>query len=707
MRFLFRFLSLILLAFCPLASAALQTAADGIRALDRDVAATNLPVRIEGVVTYVSSRGKSSFVVQDKTAGIFVRNRLEGGSDAGMEVDWPDDLVSLERGMHVVVEGVTEAGQFAPIVDMRSLRVTGRDPLPAPAEVTVEDLKTGSYDCQLVEITAVARFARSVVGDRLTGQIDLIQSSGRFTAYLKDAPEDFDFNRLIDSKVRLRGVCFGIYNTRGELLEPRLQLSDPEDITVLEPGKSDPFAAPLIPLRKIYSFSTRGQEIRRYRVIGTVTAMLPGYFYIQEDGRGIRVNTRIESPLRIGDRVEASGFPVMEKDFALLTEAVYRVYPGRTPVTPLAIDASRILLREETRSLPAKYSDINGLLVSLEGTVLGYDSQISRLYLKSGNLTVPVVLDLPESSPKIPLPGSLLRVSGICLVELNYGYPDFHLPHPVGLTLIAQSPDALVVLSRPSWWTPDRLWIAVGVVSLILALALAWSGILRRKVAERTAQLALEIESKHNSRLEFEAVLRERKRLAADIHDNLEQALTGVAYQVEAMTLGEKRSQSTASHLPGLRQSLADVREDLRRTIWNIRSNILDDGDLTAALGKIVERASSGTAANIHLEVSGERHAVSDFIASQTLMIAQEAITNARKHASSENIRLHLSYLGEKLELTVADDGCGFPGNPPSDDAGEHYGMQGMKERAARMNADLRWRSSGTGTEIVLRTPVK
>ncbi len=541
----------------------------------------------------------------------------------------------------------------------------------------------------------------------MSAQIDLIQQAGRFNAHLKMPPEDFDYERLIDSKVRLRGICFGIYNARGELLEPRLQVSRSEDIVVLEPGIEDPFSAPLVSLKKIYRFSPDGHQIQRYRVIGTVTTTQPGeYFYIQDEGRGIRVNTRIESPLSIGDKVEASGFPVMEEDFAYLTEAVYRVIPGGVPVKPLEIDASRIFHRDEIRNLSSQYSDIDGLLVSLEGNVLGYDPEISRLYLGSGNLTVPVVLDLPEESPKIPLPGSNVRVSGICLVDLKYGYPEFHLPHPVGLEVLAQSSDALVVLSSPPWWTPRRLWIAVGIVSVILALALAWSGILRKKVAERSAQLALEIESKHNARLEFDAVLRERKRLAADIHDNLEQSLTGVAYQVEAMTLGEKRNQPSATHLPRLRQSLADVRADLRRTIWNIRSNILDDGDLTAALRKIIERSSSGTSANIHLEVSGDRHPVSDFIASQTLMIAQEAITNARKHASPENIRLHLYYLGATLELTIEDDGCGFS-ETQSDNIESHYGMQGMKERAARMSADLRWKSNETGTRLALSTPVE
>lgn len=699
-------IQLILLAACQLSGAALLTTANEIRALDRDIAATNLPARLEGVITYVSRGGRSSFVVQDRTAGVFVRNQLESNSVAGLKIDWPDGIDSLERGMRVVVEGVTDAGLLAPVVDMRSLRIIGRGPLPAPKRISLEELNTGAYDSQLVEMDAVVRFARGGEGDRNSGQIDLVQQSGRFSADLRDPPDDLDYGNLIDSKVRLRGVCFGIFNTRGELLEPRLQISEVSDIIILESGTRDPFSAPLVSLRKINSFSPSGQQVQRYRVVGTVTSRFPGYFYMQDEGRGIRVNTRIETPLRVGDKVEASGFPVMDEDFGYLTEAVYRVLQGGSPLAPLPIDANRVFDRDEIRNRFSQYSDIDGLFVSLEGTVLGYDPQISRLYLKSGSRTVPVTLELPEDDPHIPLIGSLVRVSGICRVDLSYGYPSFHLPHPVGLTLLAESSDALVVLSSPSWWTTRRLWMAFGIVSLILTLALAWTFILRKKVADRSAQLALEIESKHHARLEFDATLMERRRLAADIHDNLEQSLTGVAYQVEAMTLGEKRNQPSASHLPRLRQSLADVREDLRRTIWNIRSNILDDGDLTEALRKIVERASSGTSAKIHLEVSGERHPVSDFIASQTLMIAQEAITNARKHASAENIHLHLSYLSESLELSIKDDGCGFASAPASDEGEDHYGVQGMRERAARMTADLNWESSAKGTRIVLKTPV-
>ncbi len=683
------------------------TTAGQVRALDRDVAAEGLPVRLEGVVTYLAGEESPSFMIQDGTAGIFIQvDSIRDGSP-GEKPGLAEALERLERGMRVIVTGKTESGQIAPDVNLSSLEIFGRAPLPEPEKITLEQFRTGAYDSQFVEMEAVVRFARLSSKYAAYADIDLIQSSGRFTAYLQNPPLDFDYDSLIDARVRVRGVGIGHFNDRGQLLEPFLRIAGIGDIEVLVPGTDDPFSAPLMEIRKLYHFSPDGHRIKRQRVIGTVTSREPGqYFYLQENGRGIRVNTRLETPLRIGDRVEVSGFPEMRDSFAVLSEAVYRVLPGGGKIQPVSIRTNRIFDQRRNSNQTREYADINGLLVSIEGTMVGDDHDGSRFFLTTDELTVPVSLINGKENGKELLAGSRLRVSGICLVQIRYGYPDYTYPHPVGFEILAQSADDITVITSPPWWTPRRLWMVVGIVSATLALALVWSVALRRKVAQRSAELALEIESKHNARLEFDAVLRERKRLAADIHDTLEQSLTGVAYQVEAMTVWEERKQPSAAGLPRLRQSLAGVREDLRRTIWNIRSNILDDGDLTAALEKVIERAESGTAATIGLEVSGERHPVSDFIASQTLMIAQEAVTNARKHASPDHIRLHLSYLGESLELTIEDDGCGFQENPPDLAAGDHYGMRGMKERAARMGADLSWKSGKSGTRISLKTPV-
>ena len=695
----------VLLVCSGIAYGEILTTAGQVRALDRDVAAEGLPVRLEGVVTYLAGGEGSSFMVQDATAGIFIQ--VDATGSTGGKPDWPEGLRKLERGMRVVVTGETQSGQIAPDISLRSLEVIGRSPLPEPEKITLEQFRTGAYDSQFVEMEAVVRFARLSSKYAAYADIDLIQSSGRFTAYLQNPPLDFDYDSLIDAKVRVRGVGIGHFNDRGQLMEPFLRIAGIGDIEVIVPGTEDPFAAPLMEIRKLYHFSPDGHRIKRQRVIGTVTSREPGqYFYLQEGGRGIRVNTRLETPLRIGDRVEVSGFPEMRGSFAVLSEAVYRVLPGGEKIEPVPIEADRIFDQRRNSNQTREYADIDGLLVSIEGKVVGDDHDDSRFFLTTDELTVPVTLIDGKGIGKELLAGSRLRVSGICLVDIRYGYPDYTYPHPVGFEILAQSADDITVISSPPWWTPRRLWMVVGIISAILALALAWSVILRRKVAQRSAELALEIESKHNARLEFDAVLRERKRLAADIHDTLEQSLTGVAFQVEAMTVWEERKQPSAASLPRLRQSLAGVREDLRRTIWNIRSNILEDGDLTAALEKVIELAESGTDAKIHLEVSGEKHTVSDFIASQTLMIAQEAITNARKHASPDHIRLHLSYLGETLELVVEDDGSGFSENPPESGTGDHYGMRGMKERAARMGADLSWKSGKLGTRIFLKTPV-
>ena len=66
-------------------------------------------------------------------------------------------------------------------------------------------------------------------------------------------------------------------------------------------------------------------------------------------------------------------------------------------------------------------------------------------------------------------------------------------PVPTGFQLLVQAPEDIAVLSVPSWWTPRRLWMALGGTAVVLALALGWAWLLRRKVTQRSAELAAEM----------------------------------------------------------------------------------------------------------------------------------------------------------------------------------------------------------------------
>jgi len=218
----------------------------------------------------------------------------------------------------------------------------------------------------------------------------------------------------------------------------------------------------------------------------------------------------------------------------------------------------------------------------------------------------------------------------------------------------------------------------------------------------RSRQLAEETRARRDAEVEFQAVQRERRRLAADLHDTMAQTLTGMAMQLEAADdLRQQQPERSAYHLDLARQLLGRSREDVQRSVFNLRTNLLEGGSLAAALQRIADDRALGIAAKISVESTDPVPHVPDFIAGNLLLIAQEAITNALKHAQPKQIALKLACRENTLTLTIEDDGTGFdPANAPGIQQG-HFGLQGMRERMKRLGGSLDIQSrSGAGTTL-------
>ncbi|MHA3774153.1 sensor histidine kinase [Verrucomicrobiota bacterium sgz303538] len=255
---------------------------------------------------------------------------------------------------------------------------------------------------------------------------------------------------------------------------------------------------------------------------------------------------------------------------------------------------------------------------------------------------------------------------------------------------------------------PQRLWLALGGTGAILAMALAWAWLLRRRVAQRSAALAAEIGARRNAAAEFNATLRERKRLAADLHDTLEQALTGLALQLEAVDLFQSAEpEHTTHHLHLARQFLARSREDVRRSVWNLRAQGLEGRTLEEALREmVVGGLTQGQPVQSTCEIEGDPIPLPDFIAGNLLLLAQEAVTNALKHGKPHIITVQVAFEADGVLLSVADDGAGFdPSRAPGLKEG-HFGLQGMRERVKRLGGKIEIMSGiGNGTRISAKVP--
>ena len=268
-----------------------------------------------------------------------------------------------------------------------------------------------------------------------------------------------------------------------------------------------------------------------------------------------------------------------------------------------------------------------------------------------------------------------------------------------GFRIHLPSTGGMEILSRAPWWNPRRLFIALGLASSLAVLGMVWTWVLRRRVKSQMAVIG--------EKLQAEAVGEERDRMARELHDTLEQQLSGVALQLDGLDYAVRHNPTAAAATLSLaRRMLRYTRLEARRSVWDLRSKVLEQHGLAAALQAIAE--SSGTATRgptIAVSVAGDEHPLAAGADFHLLRIAQEAITNAIKHAKARTLTLALDYLPGETRLTIRDDGRGFdPAAAKS--PGPHFGLLGMRERAAKIGAALTVDASpGKGCSVTAIIP--
>ena len=220
---------------------------------------------------------------------------------------------------------------------------------------------------------------------------------------------------------------------------------------------------------------------------------------------------------------------------------------------------------------------------------------------------------------------------------------------------------------------------------------------------------------------EWGAVLRERGRIAREIHDTLAQGFVGISVQLELVARLLAGSRQAASEpdpvFAQLDQARALVRAslaDARTSIWDLRSEAggapgtsPDQAeDLPARISRSCTRIAGSSPAKVYLQVKGTYRPLERRIEDELLRIGQEAVANAVRHAAATRIDVQLIYQAARVSLRVEDDGRGF--DPSSNGAQGHYGIQGMRERAGEIDATLELESTpGKGTLVSVEAPVR
>ncbi len=195
------------------------------------------------------------------------------------------------------------------------------------------------------------------------------------------------------------------------------------------------------------------------------------------------------------------------------------------------------------------------------------------------------------------------------------------------------------------------------------------------------------------------ATAEERRRLAREIHDGIAQEIASLGYAVDSL-VADADTDEQRDGLRGLRQELTRLTSELRLSIFDLRSEVSSTTGLGAVLSDYLRQVGSRSGLTVHLTLAEGAKRLPTPTETEILRIAQEAITNCRKHANARNLHVSLVVEAPYARLTITDDGRGL-GTPREDS----FGLRTMRERAERVGASLRVRNRTTGshgTEVTL-----
>jgi signal transduction histidine kinase len=698
------------------------TNARDVISLPAERAAKSLKVSVTGVVTAADPTLNGRFFLQDSTGGVFVDN-VNG--------------TRLKPGQLVQVAGITYPGAYAPTITAPKVRVLGQEPMPPAQPVSIEQLMSGTEDSQRVEISAVVRDAR-MEGSRLA--IDLATGGYRFRAYVT-APPNYPAEKLIGSQVRVRGTAAEAHNrSLRRLIIVEVYIPALADLIIEKSETINPFDKPISPLNNLAQYQPGNSLQQRVHVRGVVTLQNGDSLFLQDQFGGLEIQSRPPQnrPSAIyppGQELEAVGFLNFENYLPVLQDAVVRVVPS----APIPIQPKPVTMDELQSGLHhAEYVSLTGKLIERtvrqqSGSSPASAATITILVLQGSNYTFTAEADFApgqERLGEIPV-GSLVAVSGVCQTQID---SEGKLK---SFQILMGDADDVRILRKPGWLTPQRLLIGLAIVSSVLVVFVSWTVMVSRKnsvlnflirerekaqlalqqandqleerVKARTEQLKFEVTARKESEVQFKAVLAERTRLAQELHDTVEQTLTGIALQLDtAAKLHTRNPQDSLAHLDLARDLMGRSQMEVRQSVWDLRRLVQEQFDVGKALLEAAREITSGLSIQVELRTIGRVRPLPEVVEENFLRIGREALANVVKHAQASAVNLLLDFEPHRVVLQIQDNGLGFePSAAPGPTQG-HFGLLGMSERAKRLDGQFHLISvPGQGTTLLVEIPLE
>ena len=641
-------------------------------------------------------RLSKSFTVMDDTGHCYLRTTNQ---------------ISPKVGQCVKITGHIGIDQFNwQRAFLEHAELIGEGVLPPPIPIIPEQLNDESFDSRTV-------IMRGLVTDIVPDEIDpswrfliMRSESGSFLVAL-GVDASLPLDHLIGATVSATGIANVLPDGgKRKFKTPQLTVPGLTGIAIDTPAPEDPFESPRIP------YNAQGIENLQYNSAALLSRM--GYRSAEgivvavfnsgrkilmrtEYGQLVGVDLKSDDAPSYDDRVAVAGFPETDLFILKLANARYRRLDGTSPTVKQKCDPSEPKLLPESFDMDKVLRDMMGCEVRASGKVIGPESSRTSgtLDLACGPHVIPVDISALDKNTSLGIaPGSIVEVTGICTLNTANWNPGDLFPSINGFTIVPRTPHDIRIISRPSWWTTGRLLVVIAVLLTGLLAVLVWNRILRKLIERHGRKLyRMEIE-----KVESNLRVDERTRLAVELHDSLAQTLTGVSFQIDAAEkmLHDNR-EAAAGFLDVAKRTLLSCREELRRCLWDLRSQALEEPNMAQAVAKTVRPHTEGVAVAVRFDV--RRAQLSDTTAHNVLSIIRELCVNATRHGRAQHIRIDGEMSGSSLQFSVGDDGTGFdPEVRPGPTQG-HFGLQGIKERVNRLHGTLKIKSEqGKGTKVTV-----
>jgi diguanylate cyclase (GGDEF)-like protein len=442
-----------------------------IRALTNEEASRSLPVDFEATVTFIRD-SEGTLFVQDGDEAIYV---------------YPVEKAGIAPGDRVRIIGTTHADLSASVVG-KTVTLLHQGTLPPAVSAGYDDLIRGKFDCKLVTVRAVIRTVDMEMRQNTRDasapmhpvtRVRMLTEGGYIEALVDGADAD-TLSNLLDSAVEVTGIATFGFDGKMQPTGVELEVTSRADFKLVTLAKTDPWSIAATPMDRILNGSHIRDLTERIRVHGSLTYYQPGTAVVIQDGtKSLWISTMTRSTLRVGDSVDAIGFPGIYDNSVALTHAEINDSHVFAPISPKPATVKELMASSKIFDLVSIEGQVATAVreAAQDEYVLVNGGQVFTAIYRHGDGAIPPMKAIPV--------GSRVRVSGICILESSN---PFNAQVPFDILL--RTPDDIAIVANPSLLSPRNLIIVVGLLLAVLFAVGARGWLVERKVRRQTTAMA-------------------------------------------------------------------------------------------------------------------------------------------------------------------------------------------------------------------------